>query len=252
MAEEIASEDELDLSLAAELQAALLPTECPADCPHYVAAARNRMCRSVGGDFYDFIRINEDQTVLVVGDVVGHGVRASLLMAQIMGYLRSQVGDLIRPVRSISALNRMLLGLGDKIGSVMLCSMFYALIDSPSGICFYINCGHPGPVLCGRGGGALHFMGSEGILLGVEDFVPEELCYTFMPDDRLVMYTDGITDAANGRDKRFGRDRLLKIISGHVKSSPAELADAVFEAVEEFRGGAERTDDETIVVVDRT
>jgi len=248
----MASEDELDLALAAELQAALLPAECPSGCQHQVAAARNRMCRSIGGDFYDFIRINEDQAALVIGDVVGHGVRASLLMAQIMGYLRSQVPDLIRPIRSVSAVNRMLLGLGDKVGSVLPCSMFYALIDTPSGICFYINSGHPKPILCRRDTGESHFMEAGGMLLGVNDFAPEDLCYTFMPGDRLVMYTDGITDAANKRGERFGINRLMEIVSRHADISPAELADAVFDAVDGFRHGAERADDETIVVVDRT
>ncbi|MHC4982238.1 MAG: PP2C family protein-serine/threonine phosphatase [Planctomycetota bacterium] len=246
------SEEQLGLALAAELQAALLPTECPTDCANQVAAARNRMCRSVGGDFYDFIRINDEQFVLVIGDVLGHGVRASLLMAQIMGYLRSQVPQLRRPIQSITALNRMLLDLGDKIGSVMLCSMFYALIDAPTGICFYINSGHPRPVLYQRASDESEFMGSDGMLLGVEDFAPEELCHTFMPGDRVVMYTDGVTEASNERGERFGQGRLIEIISRHTQKGPDELADAVFGAVEEFRGGAERTDDETIVVVDRT
>jgi len=80
-------EHELDLALAAQLQAALLPASCPSDCPHQSAAARNRMCGRVGGDFHDFLRINPDQTAILVGDVVGHGVRAALLMAKIMGFL---------------------------------------------------------------------------------------------------------------------------------------------------------------------
>ena len=68
------TEQEQDLALAAELQAALLPRACPSACPHHVAAARNRMCVGVGGDFYNFIRINEDQIALIIGDGVGHGV----------------------------------------------------------------------------------------------------------------------------------------------------------------------------------
>ena len=110
---------DLDLALAAELQAALLPKSCPSDCPNHVAAARNRMCAGVGGDFYDFLRINDEQIALVIGDVVGHGVRASLIMAQIMGFLRSEPSRLPRPMQLVSSLNDMLIDLGDKIGSVL-------------------------------------------------------------------------------------------------------------------------------------
>jgi sigma-B regulation protein RsbU (phosphoserine phosphatase) len=252
MAGKIVNEKEFDLALAAELQAALLPAECPHDCRNYVAAARNRMCRLIGGDFYDFIRINDDQTVLVIGDVMGHGVRASLLMAQIMGYLRSRVPQLRRPGELVSAVNRMLLDLGERVGTVMLCSMFYALIDAPSSTCFYVNSGHPWPIIHRKDSGQITFMGSDGMLLGVEDFAPGELCCTFMPRDRLVMYTDGITEAPDGRGERFGGDRLRRIVSSSGQDSPVELAEAVFEAVDGFRRGAEITDDQTIVVVDRT
>ena len=127
-----------DLALAAELQAALLPSSCPADCPHQEAAARNRMSGRVGGDFYDFIRINPDQVAVVIGDVLGHGVRASLLMAQIMGRLRGNPAGGNRPRERIADLNDMLLALGERIGQTMLCSLFYAVIDLPAGSLFFV------------------------------------------------------------------------------------------------------------------
>ncbi|MFA5863475.1 MAG: hypothetical protein WC975_02180 [Phycisphaerae bacterium] len=82
------TEEEQDLVLAAELQSALLPKQCPTHCEHQVTAAKNRMSGSVGGDFYDFIRINDDQIALVIGDMVGHGVRASLLAGGMLSRLR--------------------------------------------------------------------------------------------------------------------------------------------------------------------
>ena len=84
------TEDLLDLALAAELQAALLPKMCPTGCPHQAAAARNRMCGTVGGDFYDFIRINREQIALVVGDVVGPRARAAPPTGPRRGFLRSE------------------------------------------------------------------------------------------------------------------------------------------------------------------
>ncbi|MFP3937089.1 MAG: SpoIIE family protein phosphatase, partial [Phycisphaerae bacterium] len=79
------TESDVELALAAELQAALLPRECPDDCPHQKAAARNRMSGAVGGDFYTFLRLHRDQIAILIGDVVGHGVHAALVMSQIMG-----------------------------------------------------------------------------------------------------------------------------------------------------------------------
>jgi len=246
-----ATEQELDLALAAELQAALLPKTCPTDCPHHVAAARNRMCAGVGGDFYDFLRINDDQIALVVGDVMGHGVRASLVMAQIMGFLRSDRGKQSRPVQMIAALNGALIDLGDRIDSVLSCSLLYGVIDAPTGTGFFVNAGHPGPLICDRAKGELRGLGRPGMLLGVEEFRPMEICHTFHPGERLVMFTDGIVEAADPAGERFGDRRLRDAISEHLAADPESCAEGIFRSVGQFRGDARQMDDETIVVVDR-
>ena len=245
------TEDLLDLALAAELQAALLPKLCPTGCPHQAAAARNRMCGTVGGDFYDFIRINRDQIALVVGDVVGHGVRAALLMGQIMGFLRSEPEKRSRPLQVVQALNEMLLDLGDRTGSVMPCSMFYAVIDGPSGICFFVNAGHPRPLLCDRRTGRVRALGEHDLLLGVEPYQPKEMCHTFTADERMLLYTDGILDAVNEDKECFGPQRLRSVIADCPRCGPEQLAEAVFRTIDEFRGEAPQQDDETVVVVDR-
>jgi len=241
----------LDLALAAEIQAALLPKECPKDCAHQVAAARNRMCGSVGGDFYDFIRANQDQIVLVIGDVVGHGVRAALVMARIMGFLHSKPPSLTRPHDMLTLLNRMLIDLGQQTNSVLPCTMFYAVLDAPTGASFFVNTGHPRPFICDQDRCISLEAGPGNMLLGVEEFEPEEGCHTFTPGQRLVLYTDGITDADNGSDQRFGQSRFHEVVNAHSKAPPDRCADAVFQAVDAFRGQSPQSDDETIVVIDR-
>lgn len=244
-------EEELDLSLAAEMQAALLPKSCPTDCLNHVAAARNRMCGSVGGDFYDFLRINDDQIALVIGDVVGHGIRAALMMSQIMGFLRSQKQDLARPVPVIAALNRMLIDLGDRTGSVMPCTVFYAVIDSPTGLCLFVNAGHPRPFLCEQDSGTAELLGAHDMLLGVKEFVPTEGCHSFTPTQRMVLYTDGIVETANRLNDRFGTERLQLALCQGSQCDPESCAEGVLASVDEFRGDAPQNDDMTIVVIDR-
>lgn len=245
------TEQELDLALAAQLQAALLPKTCPTNCPHHVAAARNRMCAGVGGDFYDFIRINEDQIALVIGDVVGHGVRASLIMAQIMGFLRSRPDDLSRPQPIVVSLNKMLIDMGSSIGSVLSCSLLYGVIDAPTGTGFFVNAGHPRPFITDRRKSKPLHLGDPDMLLGIEEFSPTEACHTFLPGERLVMFTDGITDATNTAGELFGHARLQQVVNENLSTDPESCAEEVFRVVEEFREGTEQTDDETIVVIDR-
>lgn len=245
------TEEDLDLALAAELQAALLPLQCPLDCQHQRAAARNRMCGTIGGDFHDFMRLNEDQVALVVGDVVGHGVRSSLIMAQITGFLRSADNKRARPAEVVVALNRMLVDLGNRAGTITSCTMIYGVIDAPTGLAIFINAGHPHPFLCHAGQQTVEVLASHNLLLGVEEFEPEEICLTFEPGHRLVLYTDGLTDAMDAQGDRFGEEQLQAIIRGQLHATPDQCADAVFAAVAAHRAGCKQFDDETIVVIDR-
>ena len=136
-------EGQLDLALASELQSALLPSALPKPMPGHAAGACNRMCGSVGGDFYDFLRINSDQVAIVIGDVSGHGVRAALVMAQIIGWLRAKPELRSRAVETVRQLNRMLIRLGELTGSVTTCSLVYIVLDVPTGIAFLVTPGIP-------------------------------------------------------------------------------------------------------------
>jgi phosphoserine phosphatase RsbU/P len=245
-------EHELDLALAAELQSALLPKACPNNCPHQIAAARNRMCSTIGGDFHDFIRVNDEQVAMVVGDVVGHGVRSSLLMAQIMGFLRSLPPErLSRPVEVIDSLNHMLLDLGDRTAALLSCTVFYAVIDAPSGVTFFVNAGHPRPLLYANGRCTALPNGTTNLMLGVQPFTPDEDCITFESGQRLVIYTDGLPDAADPQGRRYGDSRLIDVVVTHKGSTPQQCADAIFDSVDAFRQSARQHDDETVVVIDR-
>ncbi len=246
------SEDRLDLALAAELQAALLPSAGPTDCAHHEAAARNRMCRSIGGDFYDFIRINEDQYAFVIGDVVGHGVRSSLIMTQIIGFLRATTTGLARPQHMVRRLNRYLIDLGRRTDSVLPCTLVYAVVDAPTGLTLLVNAGHPRPFLCTASACSPFPAGpTRNMLLGVEPYEPVEECFTFQPGHRLLLYTDGVIDARGPARTHFGEARLLEATHAHLGGSPDRCAQAIFGAVTHFRQDCPQEDDETVVVIDR-
>jgi len=245
------TEEEIELALAEQLQEALRPRECPLNCPNHRAAARSRMCGTIGGDFHDFLRLNEDQIAVIVGDVVGHGIHSALVMAHISGFLRMADARRSRPAEMVVALNRMLIDLGDRTGTVTSCSLIYGVVDAPSGLAILINAGHPQPFLCSAGEGTVSRLTPHSFLLGVEEFEPEEICLTFEPGQRLVLYTDGITDAANAANEHFGEERLHQLIRDRLRDTPEECADAVFNTVGQYRNGRKQVDDETIVVIDR-
>jgi sigma-B regulation protein RsbU (phosphoserine phosphatase) len=237
------TEHELDLKLAAQ--------QCPAACQHHEAGTANRMCGEVGGDFYDFIPLNEDQSAIVLGDVVGHGVQAALVMAVIKGFLNSDTRDRMRPKNMMKALNAMLCGLGDRIGGITTCSMLYMVFDAPSGTCILCNAGHAAPLIVDRDKFCAVHLARHDILLGIEPYEPTEICLTFEEGQRLVMYTDGLTEATDVNGEFFGHNRLCSVLSETRNVSAQVCADAVMAAVDAFRGDAPQSDDETVVVLDR-
>ena len=234
------SERDTDLALAAELQSVLLPRSCPSDCPNHVVAARNRMCTSIGGDFYDFIKLNDDQLALVVGDVIGHGIRAALIMTQIMGYLRSRASSLTRPTEVATELNEMLIELGAKVGAVLPCSLVYGVVDWPTGTGFFVNAGHPVPIICNRERETCAQLGQTDMLLGIEEYEPTEVCYTFVPGERMVLFTDGVLDALNAEGEPFGAERLGGVICEHVNDDPEGCVEGCWGRSRRFAGRRRR------------
>lgn len=250
---EDACEEQLDLALAAELQNALMPSVQPVvEVGPLRLAALNRMSGRVGGDFYEVVPINRDQTAVIIGDVVGHGVRAALLMAQMIGLVRSNPEIASRPLRMVQRVNRWLIDLGDRTGTILPCSIFVAVLDAPSTVGFFVNCGHPMPVLADRSTGRVVRLGPRNMILGVEEFEPREACHTFTPGERMVLYTDGLCEAADPVGREIGDKPLLATIRAQHESPPDRCARALFDTVDHHRRGARQGDDETVLIVDRT
>ncbi len=241
--------DESELQLAAAVQNALLTREVP-QCECGKMALKNRMFADIGGDFYHFRQLGQDQISFAIGDVMGHSMGAALLMTLIIGLLRADREDNRRPSRVVESINDMLVRLGGYVNTPITCSLIYGVVDLPSGILLYVNAGHPYPIICNRTNRTYHHLPPTTMLLGVQAGILPESCHQFNPYDRLVLFTDGIVDAHNGDFAAFGEERLRQAIMESVQDSPEMVTQRIFDEVELFRGPVVQEDDETLVVID--
>ena len=129
------------------------------------------------------------------------------------------------------------------------CSFIYGVVDLPSGILLYINAGHPVPLISNPASTKCRSLAATTMLLGVQGGVRTESCHQFGRNDRLVLYTDGLSETRNDHEMFFGDQRIEKIVAAHTSQSAEVLIEAVFQEVDTFRKGAQE-DDETLVVID--
>ena len=242
--------DEHDLEIAGAIQRALLPTTCPR-CPHGRVSAGHRMQASVGGDFYDFPDAGPGKLGLLIGDVMGHGVSAGLLMAMIVGLLRRESQKVADPLAAARLINDRLYEVGQAVDHALLCTFFYGVMDLKNRTLEFVNAGHPAPIVCNRETCLISGLSATCTVLGAVDSDDlEASTHTFSDEDRITLYTDGIPDAQNPSGERFGERRLHRIASDSLELSSADLIKRIFDAVDEFAQGLPMTDDQSIVTID--
>ena len=239
----------IDMQLAAAVQEALLSESVPA-CRCGKMVLQNRMCSDIGGDFYHFRQLGQDQIALAIGDVVGHGTAAALVMTLIMGILRADRPDQRRPSRIIELINNALLKLGDRLDHPITCTLIYGIVDLPSGLLLYINAGHPRPIIFNRRTGGSQELYGSAMMLGVQPGVSEECCHSFLSDDRLVLFTDGITECRDAQDNMFGPEQLGEHVVASGSVDPETLAGDILRRVDSYTNEKPRQDDQTLVVID--
>jgi len=236
-----------DLEIARQIQFGLLPFE-GMERDGWRVRASMRPANTVGGDYFDLVDLGDGGVAVVVGDVAGKGMPAALLMALLQGSLRTLVTAGLRGEALVAKLNAHLCA---NIPPNRLVTLFYAEIAADGRIVF-VNAGHNPPRLV-RAAGTLETLHGGGVALGILPDGTYEPCATSLgPGDRLVLYTDGITEAANPRDEEFGEARLDAVLTAR-RSDPAEtLLEGLTSEVLGFCGAARPGDDMTLVVVDRT
>jgi serine phosphatase RsbU (regulator of sigma subunit) len=237
---------ERELALAARIQKDLLPKETPL-CAELDISGRNIPCLEVGGDYYDFIPVDDCRMGIAIADVSGKGVSASLLMASLRAALHSE----IRPDHDLARLAAKLSDFVFKSSPINdFITFFWGELDTTTGMLRYVNAGHPPPILCGAGRPPRTLDGT-GLALGMLPGLVYEVGEAVLAmGETWVLYTDGITESRRADGEEYGPDRLAELACVSAGTS-AVLIDAVFAALEEFSGTRAGADDRTLVVIKR-
>jgi sigma-B regulation protein RsbU (phosphoserine phosphatase) len=239
---------ERELQLAREIQAAFLPDEIP-QVSGWDIDARWQPARQVGGDFYDILRINEHKIGLVIADVADKGMPAALFMTLIRTLIRAAANEKTSPAAVLSQVNELLIP--DSKQS-MFVTVFYCVVDLNNGHTYYANAGHNPPVILRADHSDLVELKRTGIALGLfSNIEMEEQEITLQPDDFMLLYTDGITEAFSIKEEMFGTERLDKLVKEDNFPSSKVLLDRIIDAVNEFIDGMDLSDDVTMVGIHR-
>lgn len=237
---------EQELELARQVQQSMLPRIFPL-VPGYIFAAQNRPARRVGGDFYDVILLDADRFGLVIGDVSDKGMPSALYMALTRSLLLAEARRERSPAAVLRSVHQLLLALGE---ANMFVTVFYGVVDGSTRQLTYARAGHDWPLLLR--GGSVQRLGGAGTVLGFPDLdeLPlSEERLDLVPGDRLILYTDGLTDALDENGRLFGLDRFMAVVQSQASLPPFELCQATFDTLAAYQGNAEPFDDMTMLVV---
>ncbi len=234
-----------ELQVARQLQGELLPRAAPA-VPGYAFAHAYRTANEVGGDYYQFVPLGGGRLAVAVGDASGHGMAAGLLMAIANATLHTALDLDPAPERVTELVNRNLCRTGDRRAFMTL---FYGLLDPPSGRVEHRNAGHPFPLLR-RAGGEIVELGAGSMPLGIRS-APELLteAVTLERGDLLMLYSDGLPEALSASGEAFGFERLRQLLAPGGQAQ--EVLDRVLAAFDAHVGREPLHDDLTLVVVAR-
>jgi sigma-B regulation protein RsbU (phosphoserine phosphatase) len=236
-----------EMRLAHKIQAALLPHE-PPDVPGYDVSGKSISATAGGGDYYDFLKAGEDRWILCLGDVAGKGMPAALLMANVQATLRSQILRGLSPADCLEQSNSLVLKSTDPD---RFATAFFGALDVREHILCYSNAGHNPPMLFRPGTEPVSLEAGGTILGCFEGSCYDEDRVGFRAGDVLVIYSDGISEAANEAGEQFGEARICDTAMAHIEDSTEDLLIKLTEAAGAHAGTATPADDMTVMVVKR-
>ncbi len=236
-----------EIELAAQIQASLLPAHVPSFAG-YDFAATAIPSRYVSGDLYDFIIVDPETCHIVVADIAGKGVPAALLSSTARTLIRAETDHETSPGRILTSVNASFYR--DLAQAEMFITFLTARLDARLGALAYANAGHTAALWWRQVTGCCEECPATGLPIGIlPDSVIEERSLALHPGDVLVLYSDGIPEAANTVGELFGMERLTALVNAYPHLSAAELMQQIVGDVETFVGGAPRSDDITLLVL---
>jgi phosphoserine phosphatase RsbU/P len=237
-------QQEREITEAKAIQERLLPREIP-QMAGYEIATSWQSAEAVGGDYFDVLALGEGRLGLCIADVAGKGIPAALLMSNLQAAVRGLSSPSLTPDLLCNSLNALV---WKNTHTDRFITLFYAQLDGPGRRLRYANAGHNAPIVV-HADGSHELLRDGGGVLGVFEEQSFELGTTQLAaGDRLVLFTDGVTEASNAHDEEFGEQRLLSLLQEHRALPAAALRKEIATAIAEFSGG-HLTDDATLLVL---
>jgi serine phosphatase RsbU (regulator of sigma subunit) len=238
-----------DLENARTIQQGLLPEALPYT-PHLSVGAAYIPADAVGGDYYDAFEIAPGIFGIIVADVSGHGVASALIMSMVKVLIKTFANKTDGPQKTLEKANYIF---NTEIKMTNFVTVFYAVINTTTNTICYTSAGHCPAILVNRKEKSYSIIKSDGLFLGVfKDMMLKEACLTYTPDTlRIVLYTDGLTEAKNNADIMFEMDRLIAVTMATIETPAQKTCSKILARQKEFCGkNATYDDDITILVVD--
>ena len=240
---------ESELTIARDIQMGLLPKTFPPfpDLPGFDLHALLKPAREVGGDLYDFCRIDDERICFFLGDVSGKGVPAALFMAVTMTLIKMTAAKGLSPDRILREVNGQLSR--DNVTG-MFVTLFCGIVNIRTRELWYANGGHNPPVLLRRTGEAIFLEGTDGILLGAMEDIDYAMKRIILDTgEGLFLYSDGVTEAMDEQERLYSDGRLLEVLKAMGQMSSAEVVESVTQDVLSFAGTAPQADDITVMMI---
>jgi len=239
-----------DLQIAREIQKILLPSDAP-DLRGFELSGLNLPARTLSGDYFDYLPVDDDHLGIAIADVSGKGVPASLIMAMCRSALRSQSRGQLSPAAVLKAVNRQLY---PDMKEDMFISMAYVVLNRHTGEALLARAGHDAPLIYRSEGHLVECLNPKGMAVGIDDGgVFDRFCtdfaFRFDAGDLLLLYTDGLTEALDAEGLEFGVERLTGELLENAKEGAVETLHRLSRSVRTFAGNQSQHDDITLIAL---
>ena len=232
---------------ASRVQRGILPRPWPTGGPEELLGFM-RSAQEVAGDSYDFIPIDDDHVGFAIADVAGKGIAAAMMASITHALLRALASDFPDPSECLAKLNRLLTSHNPEM---LFVTLLYGVLDRRTGVVAYANAGHPWPLKLAADGTVAPLSGEVGIPLGIRDpAIWSTATIALSPDDRLLLYTDGLSETTNPAGEQYGEARMRERLHDLTLETSDELMRQLIAGIDDFRGAAAVVDDMTCLILD--